>query len=588
MNKPNTELFQELLSQAEPMPRAELPEFIPADAPFDEEQRAFLNGLFAGIQTMAKKAGGGGAAEAQQAQTPLQLLFASQTGTAESLAKDLRKFARTRGFDASVAELDSITPAELAGMQHLLIIAATYGEGEPPDNAHSFNAALMADDAPALPASLNFSVCGLGDSSYPQFNQFARDLDARLEVLGASRAAPLVPCDVDYDDDYANWREGVFETGAFKEAAGDAAAAPLEGETAPPAFDKNHPFLGTLIKSECLSQAGSAKRVNHIEIALTGGGEDLHYDVGDALGVWPLNDMALVEAVLQTAGFSGREIVALKQGPCSLRQALYRSLDLSTVTPNTAEAWKLDMGPEAQLIDVLQHKPEDLSPQDLVDGLRSLQPRLYSISSSPRKHPGEVHLTVVELHYELNGSARQGVASNFLGSRLPSGGALGVYVQRSPHFALPENDELPLIMIGPGTGIAPFRAFLEERESRAAPGRNWLFFGDQHRATDYLYEEQLNAWQESGLLSRLSLAWSRDGEDKVYVQHKIREAGAEFFEWLEAGAAIYICGDATRMAVDVERALIELISEHGGVDAAGAEAYLDNLRKSHRYQRDVY
>ena len=584
MNKPNTDLLREILGQAGTALTSP-PEFIPEQSPFDREQRLFLNGLFAGVYALAQNSGSD---RAEQAQTPLSVFFGSQTGTAESLSKDLRKFAKTRGFDAGIAELDSIQPADLASLQHLLIVAATCGEGEPSDNARRFHAALMDPDAPRLPATLNYSVCGLGDSSYAHFNRVSRELDARLEELGATRAAPLITCDVDYDDDYAAWCESVFTSEVFRSAAGAGAAVAPQDSAAQARFDKNHPFLATLIHRVGLNGEGSTKTVNHIELSLAGSGEDLAYEVGDALGVWALNDMAQVDAVLTKAGLSGREVVTLKSGPATLRQALLRALDLVTLTPGTAQAWGVSAARATHLIDVLGEIEVKLTAQALVDGLRPLQPRLYSIASSPKKHPGEVHLTVGELHYTLNGSPRQGLASNFLGSRLAPGGALGVYVQRSAHFHLPADDATPLIMIGPGTGIAPFRAFLEERESRAATGRNWLFFGDRHAATDYLYREQLEGWRQSGLLTKLSLAWSRDSEHKVYVQHSIRDAGAEFFRWLEDGAAIYICGDATRMAGDVEQAILSVIAEHGAVDAAAASNYLEGLRAAHRYQRDVY
>lgn len=583
MNPPNTNLLSEILGQAQAVAGAAIPEFIPEKSPFDREQRLFLNGLFAGVYALAQSAGRD-AAEPEQ--TALSVLFGSQTGTAESLSKDLRKFAKTRGFDARIAELDSITLADLASVQHLLIVASTSGEGEPTDNARRFHSALMAADAPPLPATLNYSVCGLGDSSYAHFNRVSRELDARLEELGATRAAPLIACDVDYDDDYAAWRESVFASAVFRSAAGAGTAAVAEERAAPARFDKNHPFLSTLIHRSSLNGPGSAKTVNHIELSLAGSGEDLDYEVGDALGVWALNDMAQVDAILDSAGLSGREVVTLKSGAVTLRQALLRTLDLVTLTPATAEAWGVSAGRDVHLIDVLGEV--ELTAQALVDGLRALQPRLYSIASSPNQHPGEVHLTVSELHYTLNGRPRHGLASNFLGSRLAPGGAVGVYVQRAAHFHLPAADATPLIMIGPGTGIAPFRAFLEERESRSATGRNWLFFGAQHAATDYLYREQLEAWSQSGLLANLSLAWSRDSEHKVYVQHLIQEAGAEFFRWLEDGAAIYICGDATRMAADVEQAILAVIAEHGALDAAAASNYLDQLRAAQRYQRDVY
>lgn len=583
MNKPNTDLLREILGQAQAATAiTAVPEFIPEKSPFDREQRLFLNGLFAGVYALAQSS----EAAAEPAQTPLSIFFGSQTGTAEALSKDLRKFAKTRGFDARIAELDSIQPADLAPLQHLLIVAATCGEGEPSDNARRFHAALMDPDAAPLPATLNYSVCGLGDSSYAHFNRVSRQLDARLAELGATRAAPLIACDADYDEDYAAWREAAFSSAVFRGAAGAATATAAEERAAPARFDKHHPFLATLIHRVGLNGEGSAKTVNHIELSLAGSGEDLDYEAGDALGVWALNDMAQVDAILDRTGLSGREVVVLKSGAATLRQALLRTLDLVTLTPGTAEAWGVSAGRDVHLIDVLSEV--ELSAQALVDGLRSLQPRLYSIASSPKKHPGEVHLTVSELHYTLHERPRQGLASNFLGSRLAPDGAVGVYLQRSAHFHLPADDATPLIMIGPGTGIAPFRAFLEERESRSATGRNWLFFGDRHAATDYLYREQLEAWSRSGLLTHLSLAWSRDSEHKVYVQHLIREAGAEFFRWLEDGAAIYICGDATRMAPDVERAILALIAEHGAVDAEAASNYLDRLRAAQRYQRDVY
>lgn len=578
--------FLEKISGASLKEEPQIPaDFLPPDAPFDGAQREWLNGMFTGLFAVTNAA----ARQDHDAVpgTALQILFGSQSGTADALSKDLRKYARTQGFEAAIAELDSVSPADLAAAHHVLIIAATFGEGEPTDNARSFYDKLMADDAPRLPESLHFSVCGLGDSSYAKFNQVGRDLDRRLGELGATRVQDLAACDVAYDDDYTDWKTAVFETEPFKSAAGAAQAA--EPETPGAAFDKNHPFIATLLDCRCLNAPGSAKTVNHIELSLAGGGEDLDYVVGDALGLWPVNDAAEVDALLEAAGFSGRETVELKSGPSSLRAALLIRLDLSTIPPKTLELWNTQKPFEAaQIIDLLPLAPSGLTPQRLVDGLRPLQPRLYSISSSPKKHPGEIHLTVGEVHYELEGAARKGVASTYLGNRLAPGGNAGVYIQRSSHFHLPEDDSVPLIMIGPGTGIAPFRAFLEEREMRGAAGENWLFFGDQHEATDFLYRDDISAWQTSGLLTKTSLAWSRDGAEKVYVQHLIEREGAGFFDWLQRGAAIYICGDASRMAQDVDTALRKVIATHGNLDAAGADAYLADLAKSGRYQRDVY
>lgn len=562
---------------------ARAPGFLPEDAPFDADQRNWLNGLFAGLQAIASAATQGGDT-AEQAATAMTILYGSQSGTCEALSKDLKKYAKSKGFDAKIAALDDIEVTALADINHLLIVAATFGEGEPADNAQAFHAAIMSDAAPTLGADLNYSVCGLGDSSYAHFNKAARDLDARLAALGATRVQDMVACDVAYEDDYATWKAGVFETAQFAAVAGTAGT--VEPDVAKPVFDKNHPFMGTLLHVECLSGAGSSKIVNHIEISLAGGGADLEYRAGDALGVWPVNCGHEVAAILKATGFTGSERVVLKTGPAKLRAALLSRLDLMTVTASTLDVWAVDSPSGSHLIDVLTDAQPDLTPQSLVDSLRPLQPRLYSISSSPEAHPGEVHLTVGEVHYELT-SARKGCASTYLGNRLTAGSPVGVYLQKSAHFHLPDND-VPVIMIGPGTGIAPFRAFLEDRQATGATGDNWLFFGDQHVEHDFLYRDQINGWTQTGLLTRASLAWSRDNTAKVYVQDLIRQDGARFYDWLERGAAIYICGDATRMAADVDRTLHDVVAEHGGMSPDDARAFVSDLGKQGRYQRDVY
>ena len=559
---------------------ARAPAFLPADAPFDEAQRQFLNGLLAGL---AAAASGAGAGEAP-AGTALTILYGSQSGTCEALAKDLRKRAAAQGFNAAVAELDSTAPTALSETRHLLVVAATFGEGEPTDNARGFHAALMDPDAPQLPATLNFAVLGLGDSSYAGFNQAARDIDARLGALGATRAAEAAFCDVGYEEDYAAWTAGVFAAPAFADAAGAVAGPVIEAEPAP-AFDKSRPFPATVLGVRRLSGSGEGKIVNHIEISLAGGGVDMAYRAGDALGVWPVNCPDEVARILEATGFGASAPVMLKGGPAPLRAALLSKLDLTTLAPAARAAWGAAEG--AQVIDALRGGVEGLTPQSLVDALRPLQPRLYSISSCPQAHPGEVHLTVGEVRYELGGAARKGCASTFFADRVATGSTVGVYVQRNPHFH-PPADEAPLVMIGPGTGIAPFRAFLQERAARGASGENWLFFGDRTAARDYLYEAEIEAWRGSGLLTRLSLAWSRDGAGKVYVQHLMEREGAVLWDWLERGAAIYLCGDAGRMATDVDRALHAVIAREGGMGAKEAAAYVDALRREDRYRRDVY
>ena len=558
---------------------------LPEDAPFDNEQRQWLNGLLTGINTIAAAAKAGSETVAG---TPLSILYGSQSGNSEVLAKDLKKFAATVGFDGVIEELDNISLEDLAAKNHVLIVCSTFGEGEPPDNAKNFYEALMGDSATALPASLHFSVCGLGDTSYADFNQCARDIHKRMVELGATACHDLVECDVAFEDDFASWKEAVFKTEVFTSAAGSSSVVASNDEHEP-VYTKNHPFVANLIESQCLSGKGSAKRVNHVAISLAGGGEDMHYDVGDALGVWPLNNPEAVEDLLKATGFSGAEIVQQKNGAASLRMLLLSKLDIDVVNAKALETWGIDEAPEDyEVYDVITQLKPKIDAQTFIDGLRPLQPRLYSIASSPKTHPGEVHLTVGEVRYDLHNKSREGVASTWLGERLALGSSLGVYIQASAHFHIPNNDDAPLIMIGPGTGIAPFRSFLEEREARDAAGDNWLFFGDQHEAEDFLYRDEIAHWQQSGVLNKASLAWSRDTDKKIYVQTLIKEQGAEFFEWLEKGAYIYICGDASRMAADVDKAIREVIGEYGKLDEQGADEYMNTLTAEHRYQRDVY
>ncbi|MEM1110146.1 MAG: sulfite reductase subunit alpha [Planctomycetota bacterium] len=566
---------------------------VPADAPFTDSQRQWLDGLLTGLATMANAAaaansGAGGEPEAPA--TPLLIAYGSQSGNAEALSKDVRKHATAQGFGPEVTELNALEPADLANHAHVLMLCSTFGEGDPPDNAMKFFEKLGSAEADL--SNTNYSVLGLGDSSYPDFNSAATELDAAMERLGAKRVADMVPCDVAYEDDFDEWKTAVFASEAFANAAasGGGAAAAAEPEVKE-LYNKNNPFGATLLEVRNLNAEGSAKEVNHVEIDLAGAGVDLEYEVGDALGVWPINCTESVQEVLTAAGFNGRETVTLKSGPTSLRAALLKQLDICVITAKTLETLNIDAEPKdvegMQLVDIIEKYAPEIVPQQLAEALRPLQPRLYSIASSPNAHPGEVHLTVGAVRYETHGKKRKGVASTFLADRCGCGTNVGVYLQRSAHFHLPA-PEAPLIMVGPGTGIAPFRAFLEERAVAEAPGKNWLFFGDQHEATDFLYREELTDLQEKGVLNKLSLAWSRDGDQKVYVQDKMREAGKELFEWLEDGGCFYVCGDASRMAVDVDKALRQVIGEYGGLDEAGVEAYMERLNDEHRYQRDVY
>lgn len=564
---------------------------IPESAPFTAEQRAWLNGFFAGVFSRGPVPGPAAANATAVALTPLTILFGSQTGTAESLAKRAAKEAGKRGFAPTVVDMVQIDAAKLAGEKNVLIITSTYGDGEPPDSAKALHDALKSDDDPAL-VNLRYSVCALGDTNYTLFCQCGKDFDAFLEKRGATRVSPRVECDLDYEEKFSTWLNatlGAFDVGAASAAIATtnsaAAAAPPH---ASPAFSRTKPFPAPLLTVRGLNGEGSGKQVNHVEFSLEGSG--LTYEAGDALGVYPHNCPELVADVLAALGCDGEEAVAAPGGgEVPLRRALTEFCDLGKPTPELLETLGIPADGHLHVIDALAGNGGiALKPADLVARLKKLQPRLYSISSSPKAHPGQVHLTVGAVRYEANGRARKGVCSMFLAERGLATGTAGVFVHHNKAFRPPASGDTPMIMVGPGTGIAPFRAFLEDRKASGASGKNWLFFGDQKEACDFLYREELLAMQADGVLTRLDLAWSRDQAAKVYVQNRMLENAKELFAWLEAGAHFYVCGDASRMAKDVDAALHMIVATAGGKTTEGAAEYVQALKAAKRYQRDVY
>ncbi|WP_269537863.1 sulfite reductase subunit alpha [Cerasicoccus fimbriatus] len=588
-------------------PQALVP-FLPENAPFTAEQRAYLNGLLAGIFS-GSPASLPMPAESAAPARPLTILFGSQTGNAETLAKQTAKKAKAQGFAAEVFDMEAYPTERLPNEQNLLIITSTYGEGDPPDNAEELHSFLLSDEAPKL-EKVRYSVLGLGDSNYPDFNQCAKEFDSRLAELGAERLHNGVYCDVEFDDDFEEWLSGTLSKANEGEAPATNSAmqslpAPTEAEEAP-GYSRKNPFAGKLLKNHVLNKEGSAKEIRHVEICLNGSG--LEYEAGDALGVVPVNCKALVEEILSATGFTGEEPVANPEGG---EVALYEALSKFYDITNISKIFLANLAPFAnhqklnelladgsgdiddymagrQIIDALIEFPGQWeTTMDFIGMFKKLAPRLYSISSSPKAHPGHVHLTVGAVRYETHGRSRKGVASTFLAD-LEEGGEVRVYVQPNKHFKPPVNPNTPMIMVGPGTGIAPFRAFLEERMSTKAPGKNWLFFGDQKSEFDFIYEPQLKLMQGENCLTRLDLAFSRDTAEKVYVQHRMLEQAEELFAWLEEGAHFYVCGDASRMAKDVDAALHEVIAKAGGMSYEDATAYVEKLRKEKRYVRDVY
>jgi sulfite reductase (NADPH) flavoprotein alpha-component len=584
--------------------------FIPDSAPFTPEQRAWLNGFFAGMFSRSSVAQPAALnSSSAPSLVPLTILFGSQTGTAEGLAKRAAKEAGKRGFAATVLDMAQTDAAKLASEKNVLVITSTYGDGEPPDNAKALHTQLSTVDS-KLP-NLRFSVCSLGDTNYTQFCKCGEDFDKYFERLGAARVSPRVDCDLDYEEKFSGWLNTAL--GALADTAGAAprsdASAPRETNpltgTAPASvlpdeiasgYSRSNPFPALLLASRNLNATGSAKQVHHVEFDLASSG--LVYEAGDALGVFPHNCPALVEEVLGALGCDGEEAVPAPDGSTtSLRRALTEVYDLGKPSPALLELYGGNTAGNGNtavalhhVVDVILSRPDlKLAPTDFVRSLKKLQPRLYSISSSPRAHAGQVHLTVGAVRYDLHGRPRKGVCSTFLADRAaPGGSRVGVFVHSNKAFRPPANGDTPMIMVGPGTGIAPFRAFLHERKATGARGKNWLFFGDQCAATDFLYRDELDAAVREGVLTRLDTAFSRDQAQKIYVQHRMLEQAAELYAWLEAGAHFYVCGDASRMAKDVDAALHTVIERAGGKTAEQAAAYVQALKSAKRYARDVY
>jgi sulfite reductase (NADPH) flavoprotein alpha-component len=590
--------------------------FIPESAPFNAEQRAWLNGFLAGLFSQVP----GGApqlnAAPPKAGEPLLILFGSQTGSAEGLAKKLAKESESRGFSPKLAALNDFESAGFATANKAVIISSTWGDGEPPDNAVNFWNWIKADAAPRL-EDLQFAVLGLGDKNYSDFCGASKKFDERLAALGAKRVAPRGECDVDYEGPAKSWIDGLWDklgsgapasgpassNGATKHAGSETSAPKSNGAVA---YSKSNPFPAKLLRNVLLNKPGSGKEVRHYEIALNGSG--LTYEAGDALGVVPVNCPELVDDVIAALKAKPDENVKFGDNIMSLREALTHHFDVNKPSQELLAA-VAKAAPQSELaallapekrddlkkwlwgrhvIDLLELLPAPMPMVEFIPLLKRLAPRLYSISSSPKAHPGEVHLTVGAVRYESHGRERKGVASTFLADRVGDAEFVKVYVQPSHGFKPPGNGDLPMIMVGPGTGIAPFRAFLEERLATGAKGKNWLFFGDQKKDTDFLYDELLTDWQKSGFLTRLDLAFSRDQEKKIYVQDRMLENAAELWSWLEAGGHFYVCGDASRMAKDVDAALHRIAETAGGKTADEAKAYVAKLKSDKRYQRDVY
>ncbi|CAH0269634.1 Sulfite reductase [NADPH] flavoprotein alpha-component [Peribacillus simplex] len=599
-----------------------------SNSPFNQEQAELLNSLLpsltetqkiwlSGYLTASLSVSNMSSADAPvlEAQSggktiskEVTILYGSQTGNAQGLAENAASKLEGNGFQVTISSMSDFKVNNLKKIENLMIAVSTHGEGDPPDNTLSFHEYLHGRRAPSL-EGLRFSVLALGDSSYEFFCETGKQFDKRLEELGGTRLFPRMDCDLDYDEPAGEWLEGVIsslnEGQGSSVAAVPAAIASVSEQT----YSRTNPFKAEVLENINLNGRGSNKETHHLELSLEGSG--LTFEPGDSLGIYPKNDSDLVDMLLMELNWDPEETVKVnKQGELrQLRESLISDFEITVLTKSLIEQAAqlsgnedlkelLVPGNEEQLKEYREGR--DLldfvrdfgswgdSAQEFVSILRKMPARLYSIASSLSAYPDEVHLTIGAVRYESHGRERNGVCSILCADRLQPGDLLPVYIQHNQNFKQPKNPNTPIIMVGPGTGIAPFRSFIQDREESNAKGKTWLFFGDQHFVTDFLYQTELQKWLKTGVLTKMDVAFSRDTDEKVYVQNRMREHSGELYGWLQEGAVLYICGDEKNMAHDVHNTLIEIIEKEGNMSHADAQAYLEEMQQNKRYQRDVY
>ncbi|MBD8137422.1 assimilatory sulfite reductase (NADPH) flavoprotein subunit [Bacillus sp. CFBP 13597] len=600
-----------------------------SNSPFNQEQAELLNSLLpsltetqkiwlSGYLTASLSVSNTSSADAPvlEAQSggktiskEVTILYGSQTGNAQGLAENAASKLEGNGFQVTISSMSDFKVNNLKKIENLLIAVSTHGEGDPPDNTLSFHEYLHGRRAPSL-EGLRYSVLALGDSSYEFFCETGKQFDKRLEELGGTRLFPRMDCDLDYDEPASEWLEGVISSlseGQVSSAAAVPEAKASVGEKT--SYSRTNPFKAEVLENINLNGRGSNKETHHLELSLEGSG--LTFEPGDSLGIYPKNDSDLVDMLLMELDWDPEETVKVnKQGELrQLRESLISDFEITVLTKSLIEQAAQLSGNE-DLKELLKPGNEERlkeyregrdlldfvrdfgswgeSAQEFVSILRKMPARLYSIASSLSAYPDEVHLTIGAVRYESHGRERKGVCSILCADRLQPGDLLPIYIQHNQNFKQPKNPDTPIIMVGPGTGIAPFRSFIQDREESEAKGKTWLFFGDQHFVTDFLYQTEWQKWLKTGVLTKMDVAFSRDTDEKVYVQDRMREQSGELYEWLQKGAAVYICGDEKNMAHDVHNTLIEIIEKEGNMSHDDAQAYLEDMQQNKRYQRDVY
>lgn len=582
-----------------------------------EAQQIWLSGYFSGALQIKEYSTPSGNIAVQEVSVPetnvmtkeVTILYGSQTGNGQGLAESLTKKLKDEEYQVTLTSMSDFKYKSLSKIKNLLVIVSTHGEGDPPDNAIQFHEFLHGKRAPNL-QDLHYSVLSLGDSSYEFFCQTGKEFDERLQELGAKQLTQRIDCDLDFDEPAAEWFTRVLFKLNEQQVNATASTSPSISPSVSPEqteYSRTNPFKAEILENININGRGSNKETRHLELSLEG--SNLHFEPGDSIGIYPENDPELVDAFIAEMEWNPEVPVPVnKQGVVrSLREALISNFEITVLTKplmkkiaeltSNAELEKLvdqkerldDYIDGRDLLDVAKDfSLGKVDPKEFVGILRKIPARLYSIASSLQAAPDEVHVTIGTVRYESHGRSRLGVCSGECALRLEEGDTVPVYIQRNDNFKLPENPDTPIIMIGPGTGIAPFRSFMQEREEIEAKGKTWLFFGEQHYRTDFLYQVEWQQWLKNGVLTKMDVAFSRDTDEKVYVQHKMLEKSKEVYEWLEDGAVIYVCGDEKHMAADVQKTLVKILEAEGRLNAEEARDYLANLQQQKRYQRDVY
>ena len=539
------------------------------------------------------------------------ILYGSQTGNAKKAAQKTAEQLKSKGFEVNVVDMAEYPTKKLKDEKLLFVIVSTYGEGEPPAAAEELHKFIFSTRAPKLP-ELKFAVLALGDSSYVEFCKTGLDFDTKLEILGAKRLTNRIDCDVDWHDVADEWIEAVVKSvDVYKNnqsSNGHAAIFITNGavkvEEKISKYDRKNPFAAEILEKIQLNGRGSAKETWHVEFSLADSG--LIYQPGDALHIIPKNSERLVSEVLKASKLDPTTTVEWESSKSTLGEILLNKIELSVVTRDVLQKYQTLSNNEnlktilsdtkklheyiygRDIVDVLNEFPTALTAQTLLSVLKKLPSRAYSIASSLVAHPDEVHLTVAAVHYEKYGRKKQGVASTFLSDRVNIGESVNVFLENNEFFKLPKDNNTDILMVGPGTGIAPFRAFVEERAEMGAAGKNWLVFGNPNFTSDFLYQTEWQQYLKKGVLTRLDLAFSRDQAEKIYVQHRLLQKSKQVWEWINNGTTLYVCGDKNKMASDVERSFIQIAQKEGGLTEEKAIEFIKNLKKTRKYLEDVY